>query len=261
MGTIARPGGARKAMEHPYSNFCDDFYVNLRLGSQMALPNTRETVLHFFEQLHRAYPTMCRFRKDGNDFSIEEDREANKYRWVSLDSARLNAGYVNPPDIATAMKLHHLLLDLAPHQLGISPLELDYIDVMFGFDLEFAGNHDEVVSESLFDASPLAALLEVDGARPVDFQPTTVVSLSEDVRLQARVDVVTRTTAHQIRSGNFGDDVISVYLIVRRFWDDLPKQSFNDVLSDLAQRAEQLAESHVLPRIVRPIGSAIASRS
>jgi hypothetical protein len=249
-------------MDHPYSSFCDDFYINLRVGSQLALPNGRETILHFFEQLQRAYPTMCRFRKgDGAEYSIEEDRAANMYRWVSLESTRLSAGHVNPPDVATALKLHHLLLDIAPHQLGISPLELDYIDVLFGFDLEFAGNHDEIIAESLYENSPLSALLEIEGARPVDFQPTTVVALSDDVRLQARVDVVTRTSGHQVRSGNFGEDVISVYLIVRRFWDDLPKRSLTEVFAELAQRAEQLAESHVLPRIVRPIGSAIASRS
>jgi hypothetical protein len=229
-------------MPHPYSNFCDDFYINLRLGSQLALPSTRETVLHFFEQLRRAYPTMSRFRKgDGVDYSLEEDRGSNAYRWVSLESARLCAGHVNPPDIASALKLHHLLLDAAPHQLGVSPLELDYLDVLFGFDLEFTGNHDEIVAESLFESSPLACLL--------------------DVRLQARVDIVTRTSGHQIRSGNFSEDVISVYLIVRRFWDDLPKQPMTEIFADLAVRAEQLAESHVLPRIVRPIGSAIASRS
>lgn len=249
-------------MAHPYSSFCDDFYINLRVGSQLALPSGRETVLHFFEQLRRAYPTMSRFRKgEGVDYSLEEDRASNIYRWVSLESQRLCAGHVNPPDVATALKLHHLLLDAAPHSLGISPLELDYVDVLFGFDLEFTGNHDEIVAESLFEASPLACLLDIENARPVDFQPTTVVALSDDVRLQARVDIVTRTSGHQIRSGNFSEDVISIYLIVRRFWDDLPKQPMTEVFADLATRAERLAESHVLPRIVRPIGTAIASRS
>lgn len=249
-------------MTNPYASFCDDFYVNMRLGSQMTLPSGRDTVLHFFEQMRRAFPTMSRFRKgENNDISLEEDRLENAYRWVSLEPTRLSAGHVNPPSVEAASKLHALVLEIAPHQLGISPLELDYIDVLFGFDLEFNGNHDEVVAESLYDASPLGCLLEVDGSRPVDFQPTAMVALSEDLRLQARVDVITRTSTQQMRSGNYGGDMISVYLIVRRFWDDLPRDSMVQVMRTLTHRAEQIAESHVLPRIVRPIGSAIASRS
>src|SRR6202050_2139992 len=35
-------------MANPYSSFCEDFYVNMRLGSQLSLPHQRETLLHFF---------------------------------------------------------------------------------------------------------------------------------------------------------------------------------------------------------------------
>ena len=34
-------------MANPYAAFCEDFYVNMRLGSQLALPHNRETLLHF----------------------------------------------------------------------------------------------------------------------------------------------------------------------------------------------------------------------
>ena len=35
-------------MGNPYNAFCEDFYVNMRLGSQLNLPHNRETILHFF---------------------------------------------------------------------------------------------------------------------------------------------------------------------------------------------------------------------
>lgn len=249
-------------MPNPYASFCDDFYVNMRLGSQLALPTQRDTVLHFFEQIQRAYPSMTRFRKgEGNDYSLEEDRGGNAYRWVSLEGNRLSAGHVNPDSVEHALKLHDLLLQIAPHQLGISPLELDHLDVLFGFDLEFRGSHDEIVSESLYESSPLACLLDAEGARPVDFQPTMMVALNDDLRLQARLDVVTRTSTQQLRTGNFGEEAISVYLTVRRFWDEPPRKTPAEMLTQLTTRAEQLANDHVIPRIVRPIGSAIASRS
>ena len=88
-------------MSNPYSAFCDDFYINMRLGSQMALPHARETVLHFFETVQKQYPAMTRFRRGEGETSLEEDREKEDYRWLSLESRRLSSGHVNPDSVAT----------------------------------------------------------------------------------------------------------------------------------------------------------------
>jgi hypothetical protein len=249
-------------MSNPYCSFCEDFYINMRLGSQMSLPHQRETVLHFFEQVQKAFPNMTRFRKAENgELNLEEDRGRQSYRWMSLESRRLSSGHVNPPSVEEAMQLHKLLLQQAPHQLGVSPVEVDYVDVLFGFDLEFNGNHDEIIAESLFGDSPLTCLSEEPGARAVDFQPTVTVALSEDCRLQARIDVVTRTNSYQVRTGDYSDDVISVYLILRRYWGDRPKQPMDKLIMDMAERADALCTSQIIPRVIKPISSAIASRS
>jgi hypothetical protein len=249
-------------MSNPYAAFCDDFYVNMRLGSQLPLPHQRETVLHFFERIQKEIPTMIRFRKgDNGEFSLEEDRSSNNYRWISLETKRLSSGHVNPASVEEAMRLHTLLLEMAPYHLGISPVEVDHLDVLFGFDLAFTGNHDEVIAESLLSESPLSCLAEEAGAKCVDFQPTVTVALSDDCRLQARLDVVTRTNSYQVRTGDYSDDVISVYLILRRYWGDRPRQPTQELLADMAERAEALCDKYVLPRIVRPISTAIASRS
>jgi hypothetical protein len=247
---------------HAYSAFCEDFYINMRLGSQLALPHNRETVLHFFERIQKQYPTMSRFRRNDNgEFNLEEDRSTSTYRWVSLENKRLSSGHVNPETIEQAMKLHTTLLETAPHYIGISPVEIDYLDVLFGFDLEFTGNHDEIIAESLFPESPLTCLTEEPGARAVDFQPTVTVALSEDCRLQARIDVVTRTNSYQVRTGDYSDDVISVYLIVRRYWGDRPKEPLDAMFARMAERAEELCTNHIAPKILKPISAAIASRS
>jgi hypothetical protein len=249
-------------MESPYSAFCQDFYVNMRLGSQMNLPHNRETVLHFFERIQKEFPQMTRFRKsDNGELNLEEDRSNPSYHWMSLENRRLSSGHVNPESIEDSLKLHRLLLQQAPYQLGISPVELDYMDVLFGFDLEFSGNHDEIIAESLFPESPLTCLTEETGAKAVDFQPTVTVALSEDCRLQARIDVVTRTNSYQVRTGDYSDDCISVYLILRRYWGDRPKQPMETLLEEMAERADRLCESHIVPKVLRPISSAIASRS
>jgi hypothetical protein len=246
----------------PYAAFCEDFYVNMRLGSQLALPHSRETLLHFFERIQKGYPGMTRFRKtEAGEYNLEEDRSSQTYRWISMEQKRLSSGHVNPESIAESLKLHSLLLEMAPHHLGMSPIEIDYLDVLFGFDLAFGGNHDEIIAESLFPESPLTCLTDEPGARAVDFQPTVTVALSDDCRLQARIDIVTRTNSYQVRTGDYSDEVISVYLIVRRYWGDRPKESMATLFTEMAERADQICTQHIVPRVLRPISSAIASRS
>ena len=249
-------------MSNPYCSFCDDFYINMRLGSQLALPHSRDTVLHFFERVQKQFPHMTRFRKqDNGELNLEEDRQNHAYRWMSLEARKLSSGYVNPPEISEALALHTFLLQLAPYDLGLSSVEIDYLDILFGFDMSFSGNHDEIIAESLLRDSPLTCLNEEDGAKAVDFQPTVTVALSDDCRLQARIDVVTRTNNYQVRTGDYSDDVISVYLILRRYWGDRPRESMETLLTEMADRADSLCTKYVMPRVLRPISSAIASRS
>jgi hypothetical protein len=249
-------------MANPFGAFCEDFYVNMRLGSQLTLPHNRETILHFFERIQKQFPTMTRFRKNDNgELNLEEDRSAESYRWLSVEQKRISAGHVNPETVEESMKLHTILLEHSPHLLGISPVEIDYLDVLFGFDLAFSGNHDEIIADSLLSDSPLTCLTEEPGAKAVDFQPTVTVALSDDCRLQARIDVVTRTNSYQVRTGDYSDDVISVYLILRRYWGDRPREPMEKMFVSMAERAEELCHTHILPKVVKPISAAIASRS
>jgi hypothetical protein len=55
--------------------------------------------------------------------------------------------------------------------------------------------------------------------------------------------------------------VISVYLVVRRFWGDRPKLPMEKLVMELAERADALCTKYVVPRVIKPISAAIASRS
>lgn len=248
-------------MSNPYAAFCEDFYINTRLGSGMTLPHTRETVLHFFERVQKQFPAMTRFRRNDGELSLEEERSRDGYRWLSLEPKRLCSGQVNPVSIDQALAYHQFILEQAPFQLGISMLEVEYVDVLFGFDLAFTGNHDEIIAETLLAQSPLWALAEETGARPVDFQPSFTVSLSDDCRLQARMDVITRTNSYQVRTGDYSEEKISVYLNVRRYWGDRPQIALDQMILQLAEKADDLCGTCVIPRVLRPISEAIASRS
>jgi len=247
---------------NPYTTFCQEFYVNMRLSTQLALPHNRETVLHFFERVQKEFPGMGHFRKCENGaFNLEEDRREGSYRWVRLENKRLVSGFVNPPALDDALRLHAFVLELAPHYLGISPLEIEHLEALFGFDMSFRGNHDDVVSETMFAESPLGCLMEEEGARPVDVQPSIAVSLSDDCRLQARVELITRTDNYQVRTGDYNEDEISLYVTLRRFWGDRPKEGLANVFRGMFERADTLCSERVVPKILRPISSAIASRS
>ena len=127
--------------------------------------------------------------------------------------------------------------------------------------MSFTGNHDEIIADSLFADSPLACLTEENGARAIDFQPTVTVALSDDCRLQARIDVITRTNSYQVRTGDYNEDAISVYLVVRRYWGDRPTDPMEKLLTEMTSRAESHVDQYIVPKVLRPISSAIASRS
>jgi hypothetical protein len=42
---------------------------------------------------------------------------------------------------------------------------------------------------------------------------------------------------------------------------DRPRQPLDELYGEMTERAEALATSHIIPRILKPLSSAIASRS
>src|SRR5690606_32258526 len=117
-----------------FSSVCDDFYINMRLATQLPLPHNRETILHFFERIQKRFPEMTRVRKDDNGaLATAESRDNDSSRWVTLAAKRLCAGHVHPASLEDALKVHSMLLEQAPYDLGLSPVEVDYLDVLFGF--------------------------------------------------------------------------------------------------------------------------------
>jgi hypothetical protein len=249
-------------MADDYSSFCDDFYVNFRIGSNLNMPAQRDTVLFFFDQIRRAFPDMTRFRRaEGPDYLLEEDRRGGRYRWVNLEPNQLTSGMVNPAGVEEAMKLHRHVAELVPHGLSISPLELAYVDLLYSFDLDYRGSHDEVVAEALYADSPMACLLEMPGARAIEFAPIVTVSLSDDLRVQGRIEVITRSDHAAGKTSGYGEEPISVYVVVRRYMDDSPRTPLPEMLSMLQGHVAQLADEQVLPSVVRRLREAIASRS
>jgi hypothetical protein len=246
---------------HRYSNDADDFYINMNLNTEMELPTARDTVLHYFEQMKKAFPELHNFYiREAGDFVLEGDKDEESYRWLAIEARRLCSGQVNPPSPAEAYRQHEMVLDVAPHLLAISNLDCEALDVMYGFDFSYAGNHDQLVAEALGVGSGMDGLLDLSGGKVLNFEPTITLALDEGCRLQCRFSIETRTNAFHVRTGDYPEEQISVYFTVRQYWGGSSQRSFVESFRHQRTIGEELLHERLIPRIVQPLAAAIASR-
>jgi hypothetical protein len=235
--------------------------VSAYLHSKLDMPTAREPVLHFFEAVQKAVPKMTEFEKraDG-EFMLEEDRESGSYRWCSLEGRRLCAGFVNPPALEDADAHNERILEMAPYHLDLHAMQTESLDVLYYFDFLYQGNHDEVVAEVLAAGTPLEGLAQVPGGRVLHYQPTLMVALDDACQLQSRLSIDTRTSAYQVRTGNFAESPVSVYFTVRQFWGKQPFKTFAESYQNQRRVLDELVNSYVIPSIITPLQRAIAAK-
>ena len=248
-------------MATSYGALCSDFYVNQKLAMKMDLPTDRETILHTFDRIRKSIPSMDRFRRYDGELALESPRREPEYRWLSMWGKHIRTGHVNPESMREGYKLHRLVLEQTPYHLTISPLDVDFLELTFGFDLECRQNHDEVVADALFMRTPLADLLRLEGTRVLDVQPSLGISLSEDGNLQASFEIKTRRKNRRGRSGRYRQDPISILLSIRQYGPideigDLPK-----IFDTLTNHAETLTTERLVPNMLLPISRQITSSS
>jgi hypothetical protein len=227
----------------------------------MELPKRRETVLHFFDSLQKSFPTMTDFEcRESGEYVLEEDRELGSYRWVTFETKRFCSGYVNPPTLEAADTHHERILEVAPFHLDFSPLDCEALDVLFAFDFMYTGNHDEVVAEALGVNSALESLIQMQGSKVLNYEPSLMISLDDACRLQCRLNIETRTNAYQIRTGQFPEAPISVYFTVRQYWGRQGGKTFIESYRSQRKLCQELVDAHILPSVIRPLAQAIANK-
>ncbi len=242
-----------------YGSLCDDFYVNMNLGTEMELPANRETVLHFFERIQKTYPTMRNFySRERGDFVLEEDKDQGTYRWCTIEPRRVCSGQVNPDSIDGAMDQHKLILDLAPYTLSVSPLDCEALDLLFGFDFTYRGNHNQLMAEVLGVSPSMERALEIPGATVINYEPSVTVAMDAECRMQLRISVETRTNAYQVRMGEYPEEQLSVYVTARQYGSLAPDKTFVETLDRLRQLCHETIDNHVIEHILQPLGRAIS---
>jgi hypothetical protein len=245
-----------------YNSLCDDFYLDMFVNTQMDLPTERDTVLAFFERMQKQFPSMCCFyRRENNEYSLEEDHDLGQYRWVTLEPDRIGSGVVNPSNFEMVYGQDRLVLELVPYMLSVSPLDIDSLDVTFAMDFDCSGSHDEVIAEALFGSTAFNCLLDLPSARPIAFSPAVVVALSEDCRTQGRISVESKTSIYEPwRKEQGGEEAISLSFTVRQY---RPTNEKFDVLKSFeyqCQLAQQLMADKIVPSFVQPLIETIAQK-
>jgi hypothetical protein len=243
-----------------FSNVADEFFVNLNLQTTLGLPGERETILHFFEAVQKEFTEMTSFfQRETGEHVLEGNRDSGRYRWLELHSHRLSAGYFNPPSLAEAYRLHTWLLDRSVYFLGVSGMDVECLDVMFGFNLDFQGNRDAIVGQALLGNSPLAALAGEANTKTIECEPNLVISLDDECYLQARLSLETRSSSFQVRTGQYEDEPISVYFTVRRYPQPGNIIKLKESFARQCGFCEDLVSRIVVPQIIQPLVSAIAA--
>lgn len=251
-------------MNAKLGSLADEFYASTRLFLKLDMPLERGTVLHFFEQIKKAFPSMRRFRRrEGGGLILEENVEQRgSRRWVRLDSASLRFGYYAPPQAGDISAMASVILEQAPYHLGFSELDFDHMEMVYGFDLEYRGNHDQLVAETLWANHPLAGfLMEDDAEQIIDAQPYFGIAITADCELQAYAEVKSRTNTFEVRTGEFEPQPLSVFLTIRKYWGFGETDPLPVAYQTMLEIANDIATNRVVPILVNPLAQAIASRS
>ncbi|QDV24445.1 hypothetical protein [Aureliella helgolandensis] len=244
---------------HKYGALCDEFYLNMHLGTEMELPQNREAILHFFEQVQKRFPRMSNFyARDNGEFCLEEEKEAGRYRWISTEPKRVCSGAVNPESLASAIDQHQMVLELIPYELSISHLDCESLNITMGFDFNYRGNHNELLAEALGMISPMERFSELKGTSILSYEPILQIALDDECKTQCRLAFESRTTAYQVRSDEYAEEPLSVYLTVRRYDSLASHEKFGEELLRLAGICEQMADDYLVEGILKPLRQTIA---
>ena len=247
-------------MPTSYRALCSDFYINLKMNVRMELPSNREPVLDLFERVRRSYPAMNAFRRYKEELALESAANATPHQWMAIRTSSVRAGVVNPSTESEMYGLHRVAAEVSPYYLSISPLDLEYIELLYGFDLQASGNHNAIVAASLLGGSPMASLVESDDVRVTDCQPMVGMTMTDESGLEAHFEVKTRSKKGK-PSASPSSDPISVYLTLRKYDPVTNLDALVDQLNALVERGQQLVDEHAVPSLLMPLREEIASSS
>lgn len=244
-------------MTMSYAALCSDFYVNAKLTSRMELPRSREPVLELFERVRREYPRMASFKRYKDELALESGETDAPHRWMAIRPNSVRTGIVNPGGEDEMHDLHRTAAEVSPYYLSISPLDVESVELLYGFDLSARANHDTIVASALLDGSPLAAVFDLPGTRVRECQPLVGLTF-DDGQTHANIEIKTRSTERS--TGDRGEP-ISLYVTVRSTEPVTDLKQLPERIDTLAARGRSIVDTLAVPALLRPLREEIASAS
>ena len=98
------------------------------------------------------------------------------------------------------------------------------------------------------------------GGTVINYEPSITLSLNDDCRLQCRMNIETRTNAFQVRTGDFPEEQLSVYVTARQYGSLDCETTYVDTIDRLAKICEDMIEGQVVENVLRPLAREIALR-
>jgi len=166
----------------------------------------------------------------------------------------------DPARIPDAVEQHQLILQLIPYMLSVSPLDCEALDLLYGFDFTYRGNHNQLVAEALGLPPAYEKMMEVGGSSVISYEPSITMALDDDCRVQCRLSIETRTNAYQVRTGDFPEEQLSVYFTARQYGSLPPDTTFMSTLERLNRVCQESVDGYVIENVLEPLARAIAMK-
>ncbi len=103
-------------------------------------------------------------------------------------------------------------------------------------------------------------MLGDEASHAIDCQPYFGIALTENCDLQAYVELKSRTTTYEVRTGDFETQPLSIFLTVRKYWGFSGPNDLVEAYHLMGEKANELAAQKVVPALINPLAQAIASR-
>ena len=142
--------------------------------------------------------------------------------------------------------------------LSVSPIDCEALDLLFGFDFAFRGNHNALLAEALGVGPALDRAVEIPGTKVINYEPSLTLAVDEDCRIQVRVSTEARTNAFQVRTGDFAEEQLSVYVTARQYGSLDAGMTFVDAIERLYGLARDVVDGCVVDQILRPLARTIS---
>ena len=243
--------------QHLFRAICSDHYVNLKVALKLELSRDRQSVMDLFDRVRRLHPGMDQFKRYQDEIALETNTSGQEHLWLAIRANSIRSGSVNPDSLEDGYRYHKSILELTPPFLTISPLDIDFVELLYGFDMPAPGNHNEIIYDALYAGSHLSPLMDIPGTSPIDVQPVFGVLIRDESETEAQFEVKTRAT----RGSDDGShpDPISVYLTLRRRGPFRDLSGVGPAFDSLARHGEQLLAERAEPYLLTPIYEAIRS--